>query len=279
MDKEEYKGEELNQLSRLLFNKAAHFWYQGLLFEIIAGFLGIILSFFELTDDLKLLFGILGFALLFIAYVRKLQFDNVYDHAETMRRQSVLSEALGWPISKTQFSKWKQKAGKKVLEKFRVTKRDDNYYETKLSLGPERLLEMTIESAFWGRHLYGKLKQYVWIIFAFIGALCLIAISIVPFNIIPKNAGLQIVYSIYLLLPLILSINLFGWAIGLTDLENSLGQIEEDLENLKTSENINTEQVMRLVSEYNCKVVKGFPILNKMFKWWHDEIEQAWKER
>src|SRR3712207_2214993 len=91
-------GEELSQLSRLLFDASANKWYLAIGLEVVAGILATALGLFDLPGDWSLVGAILGVVLLGGAYALRLQFEDTYDVAETMRRQSVLTEALGWSL-------------------------------------------------------------------------------------------------------------------------------------------------------------------------------------
>lgn len=274
------RGEELNQLSRLLFDQAASKWYWAIGIEVVAAAIGITAQFLTLSDDSKLGFAIFGLILLGISYFLRLRFEDEYDVAETMRRQSVLTEGLGWPIGKTQFSKWRQKAGKKLLEKFKLQPRNDGYYVTNQKTGtPRKLLEMTIESAFWTRHLYKKLQRIVWIIFFIILVISILVISLSITSFFPINSRTQIVYAIYLFLPVMLTIDVLGWALRLGRLADSICEVEEGLERLEEQKPLTEQAVMRWISEYNCQVTSGFPIPPILFKFWHDEIKELWERR
>ena len=273
------QGEELNQLSRLLFNKAAGKWYSGITVEIFAGILGIAIGIFNPTRDLRLILTISGFVLLAVRYGLRLWFENIYDRAETMRRQSVLTETLNWPISPSQFGEWRLKAGKKILDAFQLKSRDSDYYATQEQAGSKRLLGVTLESAFWTRSLYTKISYWVWGLFLLFSFATVLIISSASLEIIPQGIQSAIVYVIYLFLPILLSVDLLGWGLRLNKLIASIKEIECDLERLLQETDINEAKVMRLVSEYNCQVVQGFPIHNRLFTMWHDEIQRLWDRR
>jgi hypothetical protein len=272
-------GGELNQLARILFDSAAGNWYAAAGIEVFAGLLGAILSITGASGNWTLLGAIIGLALFGSAYYLRLRFEDKYDLAETMRRQSVLTEALGWPVERVQASEWRRRAGRKVGERFKLRPREQDYYSTPQAIGPSRLAEMTLESAFWTRHLYGKLRIIVWAIF--IGALIVsgFVISIPAFGIAPQAIAVRIATAIYILLPVLLTIDLLGWAIRLGRLMSSIRAIEADLERLRNSDAMDTQQVLRLVSEYNCQVVSGFPIHPWIYRRWHDEIHELWTLR
>ena len=273
------RGEELNQLSRLMFDRAALLWAVGLGLEALAGVLGIAVGLTELPADWKLISAIVVAGIVAIAYAMRIRFADDYDDAETMRRQSVLAEALEWPIGATEFSHWREKAGSKVLRAFRLKPRDADYYATAAPVGPKRLLGMTIESAFYTRHVYRRARTFLWILAGFIGLVFVLILSFAPLTAIPSATRLEVIYILYLALPLLISVDIIGRTLKLQRLVVAIQQIEQDLERLDTEENPDLSQVMRLVSEYNCQVVAGFPVLNCVFRLWHDEIRDLWNRR
>src|SRR3989344_294000 len=273
------RGEELNQLSRLMFDRAAILWASSIGLEALAGVSGIVVGFFVLSPNWKAGVAIIVAEIVAVAYALRIRFANDYDDAETMRRQSVLAEALGWPIGSTEFSHWRQKAGRNILDTFKVKTRDEDYYATEHPEVPKRLLEMTIESAFFTRHVYAKAQRFLWILCAVIAVLFVLILSIAPLDNISSATRLEVIYLLYLALPLLISLDLLGWALRLGRLVQSLKYIEQDMERFEQEENPALERVMRLVSEYNCQVVAGFPVLNFIFRYWHDEIRDLWNLR
>lgn len=273
------KGEQLNQFARFLFDEAANNFYLSLGLEVLSGVLAVVANFVPAPEEWKFLFAVIGFALLAYAYYLRLKFDNQYDTAETMRRQSVLSEALDWPISAVQFSDWRLRASKVTVKRMGMEKRSDDYYETKAIFGARKLLEMTSESAFFTRCLYSKLQGIINPLL--IGSLIAVFVvfTLLPTSFIPNQTGLRIAYIIYLLLPIMLSLDLLGWTFKLSRLTKSIKEVECDVERLLKEKRVDEKQVMRLVSEYNCQVACGFPIHNWLFHRWHDEIKEWWTNR
>lgn len=270
------KVAELECLAKLLFNKGVKLRYTALTIEVMAGVMAVVVTFLQPSVGVQFWFAVLGFAMLFVAYGLKIQFSIIYDRAETMRRQAVLSNALDWDIPKVQFSDWRQSAGKNVIKQLECTTLDEDYYATKKEPGALRLLEMTQESAFWTRHLYSSIKDYLLLILAGAVALFISVLTFTSSATVSGDASMQIAYSVYLLMPLILTADVLGWAIKLHMLCNSIKEIEKDMERLKTSGTLNTNDVLRLVSEYNCQVAQGFPIPNWFFSWQHDYIKNLW---
>lgn len=278
MDDHKLKGAELSQLARLLFDEAANKWYTSVGLEMLAGFAAALFSLWKLSGDLELFSALLCTFFIIVAYVLRLQFDDQYDAAETMRRQSTLTEALGWSVSKTQMSLWRHKAGKRIRSKLKHHPRESDYYSTNQEIGPKRLAEMTTESAFFTRLLYIKLRWLVWLLFTISIVLLILVMTVALSSGIPAAIDLALAKVLFAIIPVLISIDLLGWGLRLNKLIYEISTIENELEKL-IEEEPNLHQVLRLVSEYNCQVVKGLPILKWMFKHWHDEIKELWIER
>lgn len=271
---------ELSQLSRLLFNKTATIFYWGLALELLAGVVSVVSGFTQFEPRTSLVTAIVGFILLGISYWFRIKADGMYGDAETMRRQSVLSEALGWEISKVQFSEWKQKAGKKLLNHLKSTMRPEDYYETRSQPGYRKLLEMTQESAFYTRCLYAKLRElFGWMALCSFGLLFFILVILLPLQVVDQNKQLVIANVIYVLLPLVLTADFLGMYIKLGRSKEDICMVEKGLERASKNDPIDRTEVMRLVAEYNCHVVSGVPILNWLFNLWHNDIKDLWENR
>lgn len=279
MDTEARKqGVELSMLAKLLFDKGVALWAWVLWIEVAAGLLAAVSGLINLSDQWSIILAIIGFLLLASAYYFKIRFENIYDNAETMRRQSVLTDALGWPIGKTQFSEWRLLAGKKVIARLETTEEDPDYFATKVDIGAKRFLEMTQESAFWTRHLYCYLRKIAWIFFVVAVIFFFLVLTTAATDVVSRGVALKVVYAVYLLLPLVLVVDVLGWAIRLGRLINSIGQIEKDMEKLSNENPLDEKKVLRLVFEYNCQVVSGIPIPGWVFKRQHDYIADLWKK-
>ncbi len=273
------RGEELSQLSRLMFDACSDKWYGAFGLEVFAGILALILDLSNLPSTLAFGGALVGLILLIIAYSLRLWFEDQFHSAETMRRQSVFTEALDWPLSSVQYSEWQRKAGKRIRVKLKVTPRESDFYETQQPIGAHRLAEMTAESAFYTRHLYLKLRWWVWALFIAAGFVFILVTLTTLVSPLPDNVRLLVAKALYSFITLVLSANLLGWVLKLGRLATTIQEVEEGLECLKSTSTVDVPQVMRLVSEYNCQVVDGIPIHSWLFLRWHDEIRDLWENR
>jgi len=273
------QGEELGKLAKVLFDKSTSSFYSSMIVEAIAGSLGIVIGLMEINDKARIIFAVLGFSLLLIAYYLRSKFEATYENAETMRRQSVLAIGLGWEISKTQFSEWRMFAGKSALHKTEQNPLESNYYASSEVVGAKRLLEMTQESAFWTRHLYCYLKNYLWASFILSLILFVFVLTFSASGYIHQGLAMKIVYVTYLILPLILSLDILNWTLKLDRSIKSIRSIERGLESIEKESNFDEQQILRLVFEYNCQLTQGFPIPVMFFNIYHDDIQSLWDKR
>jgi hypothetical protein len=277
--KNQEAGKELNQLAHFLFATAADNWYIAIALELGGGLLAAIAGVTKLPDIPTFTITAVATALIVVAYILRQNFYDQYDIAETMRRQSVLSESLDWPISKLQMSEWQLRAGKKIRSLAKSTRRAPDYYSTESNIGPERLAEMTVESAFYTRNLYIKIKSIILKLFLISSSLIILVIVMALVSPIPTGANMVVAQAFILMVPIALTVDLYGRYRKLGDLISAIKDIEKDLDRLRETNDFSLQQVMRLVSEYNCQVVSGIPIHNKMFKNWQNEIKELWEVR
>ncbi len=266
----------LNQLSRLLFDQAAFRWQLSLAIQLVAGVIGLVVSLYAPSTATSAGWALLVLVLLALSYWVRFLFEDSYDVAETMRRQSVLSEGLNWALSRAQFNEWKSRAGRKLLNSAATNPRPDDYYETQEASGPKRLAEMTFQSLFWTKNLYRKLQLYIGAFLFLVGAVLVTLLLVSPLTNAAHETKLYIVYSIYLLVPVIISIDAVGLLVKLQRTITALCAIEPHIESLAHDASPPVAEVMRLVSEYNCSVSVGVPIPKWVFSRHHDEIEGYW---
>jgi len=193
-----------------------------------------------------------------------------------MRRQSVLSEGLGWSIPRSQFNEWRQRAGGKVLKAASANPRPDDYYETQAAIGAKRLAEMTFESVFWTKSLYRKIQGYLIGAMLFAALLLVGVLFLLPLFNLDASARLFLVYFVYLAIPVFVSVDILGLHIRLQRSISSLSALEPNLERLANEQAPDNDQVLRLVSEYSCTLAAGLPIPKWVFDRHHEEIQACW---
>ncbi len=138
---------------------------------------------------------------------------------------------------------------------------------------------MTTESAFYTRRLYTKLNARLWGLFALAVLSTIVSLSVALTQTVPDTIDILVAKAIYAIIPVALSINFLGWALRLGRSMAAIHEVETDLDRLQTSHDLDEGQIMRLVTEYNCQLVGGFPIHPWLFRLWGDEIKELWMHR
>lgn len=278
MDKQNLDRQIL-QLSKLLFDKAANKFYLALFLEILSGIISVTFSLINIHLSFYLAGLIVNTLLLIASFTLKIISEDDYDAAETIRRQTVLSDSLNWKTPKFLRSDWYQKAGIKLIQRVNTTQLDPDYYSTSREIGPARLVDMTIESAFYTRNIYCKLREILNVITIVLILLIFIVLLVGLTGVIPNSILIIIAKVIYFIIPLYLSVNFIGWSIKLTRIIKELHTIEGELEHIKISDSYDFTDVFRLVAEYNCQVVSGIPVHKAFFTRWQNEIKLLWDRR
>lgn len=272
------KGQNLNAVSKVLFDQASLLWYGALILDLLVAIASLITQNLTLEASKRLWIAIGLLSLVIVAYAMRLLNEARTDDAETMRRQSALTEGLDWPIGRTQLSKWRQKAGTKVLQKVEQAPRDAAYYSSSQEKpGPSKLLSMTVESAFWSRRLYGVMRNIAWVLCIALVVITLLVVGSVVALPLDNEAAKNVMAVIYTFLPTILvSINIFGIAFRLTRLVEGIAFVEEGLEDLERS-TPELHEVLRLVYEYNCLLTSAVPIPKLLFRVMEGSLNKEWE--
>ncbi len=273
------KGEELSRFSNLLFNQSAAEWHWGVGLEMLTGFWMVLMVELGFSHELKLIFAVLGFVSFAVAYSLRFRAEDTFDLAETMRRQSVLSESLGWPVNHLQFSEWIRRCGHTVLQRFKQFERPNDYYSTKAEPGPRKLLEVTLESGFWTRRLYLKLRTLMGVVFLGMIAFTIVVFCMAVLRVVPEQEQIQLVSAVFLVLPSVMLFDLLEWILKINRLSDAIKEVELDLERLAEQPIVTESQVMRLISEYNCVVSDGFPIHPLLYTRWREQVREMWESR
>lgn len=266
----------LNQLSRLMFDKAAHVFQWSLGVEFTAGLASIVLALIPASVEVKLAGAIAVFALLIVAFVLRQNSSATYDNAETMRRQSVLSESMGYDMGRAEWNEWRGWAGPKIMAEAAKNPRPDDYYDNQLGLGTKKLAEMTFESAHWTKRLYMCLRRYLLAVLAVAALALSVMLLATIFDLLPSHQEATLAQSVFLLASLVLTLDFLGMIIKLNRAVAKIGSLQVLLEDQAALSAPQVGRVMRLVAEYNCTVAAGLPIPNWVWRRHSQEIASSW---
>lgn len=273
------EARQLGRLAGLFFDRAAAGWYAALGIEALSGLISAALALLDPTGGWAV-FGTLVVVLLLVgAYAKRLLADDSHDTAQTMRRQAALTEGLGWRIERVQLEEWRRKAGVRLLRRVAAEPRAADYYTSDHGLGPRRMAEMTLESAFYTRHLWLAIRSMLIIGLVLAGLVVTLVVYLALSD--PQSAALDAVVAhvVATLVPIAIALDVIGWLLRLTRKSSAIRDVEAGLDRVLASGNIDTTAVLRLVVEYDCELVDSIPIHSRIFAWKHDEIRELWEHR
>ncbi len=265
------------QIARLLFNKASNIFYIALILEILLGIIGVVSQLLVVSPKLEYIISATYLLMLICFYGLRWWYEDLYDTAETMRKQQVLTEGLGWEINKSDYVDWINKAGKDLRKKAEEFKRPDDYFETEEEPSPKKLLEMTIESNFYTRNLLERIKNGLLLIILVSLLATLITIGVTPM--ISKDLGsfIRLGNALLIIFPIFVSVDFIGLWLKIDRICKSLKQVELGMVNVYKNDPVEESRVLRYVFEYNSQMANSVPIHNYFFSLWHNEIAELWK--
>jgi hypothetical protein len=262
---------DLLQVARELFDKAATRWWAGWSVEFVVAVIGVGFGLTQQSDTHKLILATVGGTALAGTYALRVSAESTYVMAETIRRQSAYFEGIGWAIPGWQVGRWLSRAGTST------SARDPDYYSTRTDVGPQRIGEMTLESAFYSRMLFKDIARLMFVIF--VVAACSLAFMIwfASSRFASPETATVVATSALSVLPALLALDALGRSLRLHAVANGIADVERDLEQALLAPA--AEPVLRLVSEYNCLVVLGIPIPARLFSMRRETISNAWRQR
>ena len=262
----------LGGLAGLLFDRAATLWYRALGLEVIVAVLSAVVAFSGVKGDLATAATLVVVVLVAIAYGTRLYAEDIHETAQTIRRQAAFSRGLGWEIERIQLEEWRRKAGTKLLDRVAAEPQADDYYATKEATGSRRMAEMTLESAFYTRHLDLAIRWWLSVALLAIAVVVMVIVYLVLSTPIAAGLGGIVAQAVATVVLIAIGLDTIGWCFRLTRQASAIRQIEADLDRVLAKNEIAESDVLRLVAEYDCELANSIPIHKWIFARKHDEV-------
>ncbi len=268
----------LSQLARFLFERSATDWYRALALEVLVSVVSASIALVGAGE--WALRGTLLVVVLFVAaYVMRLVAEDTHDTAQTMRRQAALGEGLGWPVDRIQAEDWRRKAGLKLIRRVDAEPRAADYYATVEPAGPRRMAAMTLESAFYTRHLYLTIRWALGLGLLLIALVVLVILYLALTEAQAAAFGTAVAHVVATVVLVAIALDVVGWLLRLTRQAEALREVEAGLDRLVDRSDVSETDVLRLVAEYDCQLADSIPIHPRIFRHQHDEIRELWERR
>lgn len=197
-------------------------------------------------------------------------------HAENIRRFLILADGLGYKPSDIELAQLKIDLGNIDRSEPLFDKR---YYDSKVEVGPRRLLDILTESVFF---TYNLSKRTVWISgwMIFIGTIALFIILYQLINLrVDQELGVVVAKWAALVMSFLVSGDFAYLCRRYYCLSMATKEILIKSDALFKKETISTEEVMKATDDYNCAVVQSLPIPSIIYKNMVESLNEAWRKR
>jgi hypothetical protein len=240
-------NDDLKPLSQAYYELAKRWWWWSIgckLFVFIVG----------LTSTLLVIFPIyapfLAATLEIVSEICLWRSDTIKDSAEALRRKLDARESFGWSISNAELSDLYIKTPNSLHKLAPRETQGENYFASQLPVGEKRALENIQESAWWSKHLSGKMFQYCLIISLFILAIILATLIVCIQTSSSKDALINIARIVTSTLMLFFILGLFRRIIGYYQFSQKAAEIESKIEILLNTQNITESDAIKIMHEY-----------------------------
>ena len=143
--------------------------------------------------------------------------------------------------------------------------------------GYAKLTSHLQESAFYSKHLYSISANRNWYYFTVIFLASLIGLFVLP-SIANQTWSIAIARIISVILMFLIATDLLGRALGFTKASNSLNEIDNRIENVKSS-NYSEHDIILILGDYNA-AVQGAPLIpTSIYIRNKDRLSMLWAER
>jgi hypothetical protein len=213
-------------------------------------------------------------------YVLFRLYQGKYDLALEARRLDQVERGIGWPVSPFVRTRLRSRAGARARRAAEKYQRDSaQYYTADKDRGPERLLDMVQESAFFTSAQFRMLRNLTAALLIIMVVLVVLAVGFALASASQREFRIEIARIVLALVPFAFSIGLVSWTLDLHQLANGIDRVDEDLENVRVQDLVKIEDVMRAQGEYQLLIARGLPVPGPIYRAMRDDLNRLWKER
>lgn len=265
------------QLSFALMGEAKLYLLFSIIFGVLTTIIGVLISFLssEWRNEWGLGAAALSSLFAIVSFVFFRKYEGKYDLASEAKRFALFENGLGWVIPVKVLTDINNRAGERASKAGTLIEVSEYYASTKNS-GPSRLLDHLLESAFFTFNLYRTLQEILGVVIIILfGAVAVIGWA---YLVSPETQDFRVMIGqfIVVLIPAILSIGLVSSWFKLRDLSHYIELIFIEAEGMRRP---TEREVVRLVSEYNCRIAQGLPIPGLLYNHRRNYLNKLWAQR
>lgn len=259
------------------FKKSKLYFRLGFWSSCLITLIAVILS-FNIESNAVVGFTIFSFLLQVAVFVLRLLGEQQFNIGEQLRRINILNDGLGVKASPVELLRVIRRTGK---SNFSPSPASGNYFDSKLAPGPNRLIEILLESAFW-THSLAESCFYWFLSVAIVGgsATLLVIVALLNKNLTVANGQTATVA--------VLTVLTFWSASDVLNIALKFRKLSKETEGicsaaeavLKNKSQFPSEfEALSMLSDYNSALASSLPIPDWIYSRNQNSLNTLWSKR
>jgi hypothetical protein len=170
-------SDEICKLQKIVaktFRKAKRWYLSYVLWQIIVLLFAVASIFVEIDPKVS---AVIAFIIVLSAEALRWRSDNWKSQGELAKRKLEMADGLGIPVGGPYIADWLAAKPRGFLQDLTAREIQGSEFDSVQPVGPRRLVENTQESAWWSKHLSGRMVFYLSIVLAFTTVCAFVALT------------------------------------------------------------------------------------------------------
>lgn len=271
------KSGDLADIRNYLYDQIELMYWWSLGLSLGAQVLSLIAIFINRSGFLVLM-GLIAFIASIIVIILKELANGVLQKADKCRRLILYADALRTEISTADLATVRSWTNRIQLDRAPFIA---PYYSSQLPPGPQRLVDIVGESAFFTEFLAGKVASYLLFILIF-SSLVVMAIlyyiaSVSQLNSSTNDLELIAKGALFIVSSVIAGEIFLLWK-KYSELHTGAKETFERCSNLRDKPTLSVEEAMQVVEDYHLGLIQSPPIPLKVYLFYRDQLNELYRD-
>ena len=166
---------KLQKIVGKTFRRAKRWYLSYILWQIIVLVFAVASIFAEIDPKVS---AVIAFVIVLAAEALRWRSDSWKSQGELAKRKLEMADGLGTPVDGPYIADWLAAKPKGFLQDVTAWEIQGSEFDSLQPAGPRRLVENTQESAWWSKHLSGRMVFYLSIVLAFATVCAFVALTV-----------------------------------------------------------------------------------------------------
>jgi hypothetical protein len=166
---------KLQKIVGKTFRRAKRWYLSYILWQIIVLVFAVASIFAEIDPKVS---AVIAFVIVLAAEALRWRSDSWKSQGELAKRKLEMADGLGTPVDGPYIADWLAAKPKGFLQDVTAWEIQGSEFDSLQAAGPRRLVENTQESAWWSKHLSGRMVFYLSIVLAFATVCAFVALTV-----------------------------------------------------------------------------------------------------